>query len=407
MKTATGNVVRQFDVLAVVAIALIVQTAISLLAASTPVLASEIAKERAWNVTLIAFYPTIVCITQFFISFQVPSLLRRFGGMGLSLVCIIFSASRLLCLLVPSLGIVAVAPFAIGLAAGSMNPASAQVLGPRTSSHTAGFIMSIKQTGVPLGGTLAGVLLPILVLHSGWQYTVLQVFLASVVLVVLLLPLVSWLNGPKTSIAVASYRPLEPAKRLVAIPGMRGLLLAGMPFSAMQICLRSFFVVYLVKDVGLSLETAGLAFSAAQAGGIVGQVVWATMSDRLLNVQTVMALVGILMTVAAVLTAAFTSDWPVIGVVAVAIVYGLTATGFFPIILGEVARRAPPGEAGALTGGTQLYLVPAAFVGPLVFGAIASSLGYAVAFLSLAACTLAGSGAVAMSRPATVGDASS
>jgi predicted MFS family arabinose efflux permease len=267
--------------------------------------------------------------------------------------------------------------------------------------------MSIKQTGVPLGGTLAGVLLPILVLHSGWQYAVLQVFFASVLLVVLLLPLVSWLNGPKTSIAAASYRPLEPAKRLVAIPGMPRLLLASMPFSAMQICLRSFFVVYLVKDVGFSLETAGLAFGAAQVGGIVGQIVWATMSDRLLSVQTTMALVGILMTVAALLTAAFTSDWPVQGVVAVAIVYGMTAAGFFPVVLGEVARHAPPGEAGALTGATQLFLVPAAFLGPLVFGAIASSLGYAVAFLSLAACTLAGSAGMVTFRPATVGDASS
>ena len=50
-----------------------------------------------------------------------------------------------------------------------MNPASSQVLGPRTTAQTAGLVMSIKQTGVPLGGVMAGALVPMLALHSGWR----------------------------------------------------------------------------------------------------------------------------------------------------------------------------------------------------------------------------------------------
>jgi MFS family permease len=390
------GVLGRFDVQAAVAITLIVQAAISLLAACAPVLAPEIARERGWDVTLVAFYPALICLTQFLICFLIPTLLRQLGGMGVSLACIGVSAIGLACLLAPSLYLVALTPLAIGLAAGGMNPASSQVLGPRTSARTAGLIMSIKQTGVPLGAMLAGILVPILVLHSGWHLAVVELAMGGVALAALVLPLVEWLNGP--SGATAPFRPLEPASRLVAMPGMLNLLVAGTAYTGMQLCLRSFFTVYLVRNLGYSLGTAGLAFGVSQAAGIVGQILWATLSDRLLSAHTVMATVGAVMTVAAALTAALRPDWPTGGVVAVAALYGLSAAGFLPTVLGELARRAPPNQAGALTSGVQLFFTPAILVGPLIFGAVASVLDYPMAFLVLAACTLAGAISAAAGR---------
>ncbi len=379
----------RFDVATAVTISLVVQTAISLLAACIPVLASEIAAGRNWSVTLVAFYPSIVFAAAFLISFEVPNLLKRMGGMGLSLACVMSCALGLVCLLSPIAAGVALAPLAIGCATGCMNPASAQVLGPRTSARTAGLIMSIKQTGVPLGGALAGGLVPWLVLTSGWRFAVVEMVLASVAMVVLFLPAVQWLNG-NAKPAAARYKPLDPAKRLLKVPGMGLLLLASFAFSATQLCLRSFFTVYLVENQARTLAIAGLAFSASQLAGIVGQVGWAALSDRVLSARSVMAIIGMTMTAAALLTAVMTPAWPTVLIIVVAVLFGGSAAAFIPVVLGEIARNAPPDQVGVLTSGGQLFLMGGALAGPLAFGAIASLFGFPAAFAVIALCTFVG-----------------
>jgi MFS family permease len=165
-------------------------------------------------------------------------------------------------------------------------------------------------------------------------------------------------------------------------------------------CLRTFFTVYLVSDVGFGLAAAGLAFSASQAAGIVGQIWWAAISDRALGAHATLAVIGVVTSVAAALTAFVGPGWPAGAVVAVAVLFGLGAAGFFPVLLGEIARCAPPGQAGALTSGSQVFILPAVFAGPLLFGAVASGAGYPCAFAALAAITLAASAIVAISaRP--------
>src|SRR5215472_5915534 len=158
-----------FDVLAAVFISLLVQMTMSLFAASIPVLAPAVAAERGWSPTLIAFYPIVVYVTAFLISFHIPELLFRLGGMGLSLVSLMIGGAGLLLLLPPFAAAAVSASVAIGCGTAAMNPASSQILGPRTTTRTAGLVMSIKQTGVPLGGVMAGALVPILALHSGWR----------------------------------------------------------------------------------------------------------------------------------------------------------------------------------------------------------------------------------------------
>ncbi|WP_375412933.1 MFS transporter [uncultured Bradyrhizobium sp.] len=394
---------RRWGPAAAVAITLVVTVIISLINACVPVLAPKIAADRGWNVALITFYAPTVCVASLCINFLAPFLLRRLGGMGLGLVCVAFSAAGLLFLLSDGFWLLTGAPLAIGLATGALNPASAQILGPRTTPQNSGLIMSIKQTGVPLGGVLAGALVPLLVLYWGWQAAVVDLALASAAAGVLLLPAVGWLNADARSLPITKYRPLEPIRRLLALPGMLRLLVAALAFVSMQLSLRSFFTVYLVDQLGFDLTTAGLAFGASQAAGIVGQIGWAVMSDRLLPARAVMAIVGVLMSAGAALTAVFTSNWPVAGIVVVAVVYGVSAAGFIPVVLGEVMRRSPPGQAGALMSGANLFILSGVLVGPLIFGAVLAVASYAAAFVALAAGTLAASILVALppgpSRP--------
>ena len=379
---------------AAIAATLLVQSIISLLAASIPVLTPEIAADRGWNATFIALYPALVLTTAFLISFQIPFLLTRLGGMGLGLACIGVSAIGLLCVTSPMLGLVIISPIAIGMAAGAMNPASSQVLGSRTPPHLTGFIMSLKQTGVPIGTALAGLLLPFFVFRFQWKITAIGLAMLSAAVAVALLPITRWLDGSLRQ-APPQHRPFEPVKQLWAITGMAEFLLAGTAAGAAQYCLRSFYMVYLVKNVGLDLSTAGLIFGVSQAAGIVGQIAWASLSDQVLRPHTTIGLIGLTIAGASLLSAMTTHDWPLIGILFTAALFGVSAAGFIPVVLAEVARKAPNGQIGALTSGVNVFLFAGAAIGPLLFGGLAAYVSYSLAFVALAAFTFfAGLGAL-------------
>jgi MFS family permease len=380
---------RRWDVPLAVTLTLALQMGISTINASTPVLAPAIAADRGWNVTLIALYPIAVYGTAFFFSFHIPALLSRIGGMGLGLVSLATSAIGILFLLSTSPLFMFVAVLLLGFAVGAMNPASAQILGPRISSRNAGLIMSIKSTGIPLGVMLAGAVVPALISWSSWQSAVLDLAAVATVMSVALLPSVRWLNqrdvrGP----AAKTQRMLDPISRLASIPGMTRFLVAASIFAATRDCLRTFYVVYLVDHAGLTLLVAGLALSASQAAGVLGQILWATASDRLLSTSTTMVVVGTLIALGIALTASITTDWSLIWIVAVAALYGISAGGFFPLVLAEIARRSADGDAGQLTAAAQIFMIPITLVGPLMFGVVASAISFPAAFAVLAGCTL-------------------
>jgi MFS family permease len=103
-----------------------------------------------------------------------------------------------------------------------------------------------------------------------------------------------------------------------------------------------------------------------------------------------MAVIGTLMSAAAFCTAAMTPDWPIGATAIVAAIYGVSAAGYLPVLLGEVARRAPHGEIGALTSGAQLFPLAGCILGPLAFGGMAAILGMPAAFVLAGTTTLAG-----------------
>jgi predicted MFS family arabinose efflux permease len=373
--------VKSWELTAAVCATLLVQTAISFLIACVPVLAPVIATSRDSNVDLIAFYGPITYLVAFLVSFQVPKLLQALGGYGLGLLCVGVSAIGLLFLLPQAIVFAIAVPIAAGMATGAMNPASVEVLGPRTTPGNAALVLSIKQTGVPLGVMVAGALAPAMALYVGLQSAILYFVAASAILLVGLAPLARWLNGEAKAPLKGPYRPLGPAKELLTLPGMKEVALLGAVFCGMQVAFRSFFTVYLVRDLNMNLVTAGLAFSLSQVAGMIGQIGWALVADRFLDIRQTLGTIGFLIGGAAIITAGLVAGSASAWIMIVAIVFGATVAGFMPVLFGEVARRAPAGQAGALTAGLNLFLIGGSIAGPLIFGAIAYRFGYPVAFL--------------------------
>jgi len=92
-----------------------------------------------------------------------------------------------------------------------------------------------------------------------------------------------------------------------------------------------------------------------------------------------------------VATALLQPVMPTVLVLAVLVVFGMSAVGWNGVYLAEVARQAPPGMASIATGGTLAFTFFGVVLGPPVFGAISvyfSSYraGYTALALPLALC---------------------
>ena len=57
----------------------------------------------------------------------------------------------------------------IGSGYGVTTPSSSAILADRTPAGMRAFIYSVKQTGVPIGGALAGALIPLLIAAFDWR----------------------------------------------------------------------------------------------------------------------------------------------------------------------------------------------------------------------------------------------
>ncbi|MBI2313704.1 MAG: MFS transporter [Betaproteobacteria bacterium] len=152
-------------------------------------------------------------------------------------------------------------------------------------------------------------------------------------------------------------------------------------------------VTYLSDSLNYSLVAAGLVFSVAQSAGAGGRVLWGYLADRLLSGPVMLGCLGITIAGTGVAVAFIdpATPWPLL--VVLFGLYGAAGIGWNGVYLAEVARQAPPGNAGVATGGALWVTFLGIVVGPPLFGAIISSTdSYAVSFtatsLPAAACGL-------------------
>jgi MFS family permease len=277
----------------------------------------------------------------------------------------------------------------LGAAHGLVNPASSAILAAASPPRIRSMVFSIKQTGVPLGGAIAGILVPALLLWMSWQAAVLALAIGAAVLLVLVVRhdpaddaarRLERLRLRSFAAPVAEVWANRPILELAAVSGV---------YSAIQISFLTYLVSYLKLELGYSLVAAGVVFAVAQISGAAGRVLWGVVADHLLKPRSVLAGLGLVMIVCGGALASLNPAWPPAAVLAVCALYGATAVGWNGVFLAEVARLAPDGRVAYLTGGTQFFTFAGVLIGPPLFGAIASATGtYGAGFVVTAALPL-------------------
>ena len=308
-------------------------------------------------------------------------------------MCLILAAAGIALTATAVLPLAALGGILVGLSYGPMTPGSTHMLARVTTPASRPFVFSFKQTSVPIGGALAGLLLPTLQGALGWRIAALAVALLGVAAALTLQPLRAALDSDRRQRPISLAGSLAGPLRTVArTPALRQLGLVSMSYSAAQLCLGTYLVVYLVGEVGYGLVEAGLILAVAQGAGIAGRLAWGVVAERLVSARRLLAMLGIGMGLAAGATALATGHWPVAAIALVAAAFGATAVGWNGIYLAEVVRVTSPERSASATGGVLFFTFAGMMVGPAVFGAIVSAGGgFRVAFWVLAAlCLLPG-----------------
>ncbi len=360
---------------------LAIQVFASLAATATSVLAPEIARDFGVPAKLIGVFVGLLYAGGMAASLACGPLIERYGAIRVSQVCALFCGTGIALvagagaasLPAAPLALVAVAAVVIGVGYGPITPASSQVLARTAPAARMSLVFSIKQTGVPAGAALAGAALPALALALGWRATFVAVAILGAAVVAAAQTTRHALDTdrlPSRPLSVAGV--FAPLRIVFASRGLAELSLVGFAYAATQVCLMSFTVVYFTETLGFPLHYAGYALTVANFGGIAGRIGWGAVADHYIAPRRMLGLLGLATACCAAATLAFTPAWPWLGLLAVCAMFGATAIGWNGVHLAEVARLAPKGQAGAITGACGFVTFAGVVLGPPSFAFLAA-----------------------------------
>lgn len=381
---------------------MLVQAMTTMGVVTVPVLAPAITAALELGSSSVGPYQSIAYAGAAVLTLMSGSLVHRYGGVRINQVSVLLAACALALTVTGNVMLVAVGAVVVGMAYGLATPGASHVLARVAPARHRGLVFSVKQSAVPMGGLLAGLLLPPVAEHHGWAAAVIlaSILVASAALIIQ--PLRARMDDdrdPEHRVSLGA--PGQAVALVLATPALRAVALAAFSFAAMQLCLFAFMVTYLVDRAGLDLVRAGLVFSVMQGAGIIARVAWGWVSDRLMPARPLLALLGIGMVISTLVATRFSPDWGLPGLMAVAAALGLTAVGWNGVYLAEVARVVPLRQVGPATGGTLMFTFMGVALGPSSFGAIlALTDSYTAAFVVIDVLVAATVMALMLSRRA-------
>jgi predicted MFS family arabinose efflux permease len=373
------------------------QTTTSFLARFIPIIAPALSEEFGWGGSSIGYLTATYSFGGLAILVAGSTLLKQMGGMRTLQIGLLLGAASMALFFHPSVSIALVACFLMGLSGGTANPAGSEVLQRFSPPGKRNLIFSVKQAGVPLGGVIAGLIIPPMIALAGWR-----IALCACALLVALPTILTWRMsaGLDEAGSTGRWRPSMPGWHslhtlwvpLQSLTSNRGLMqisIVGSLFAVSQSCWFTFTVIYLIDRLGFSLGLAGVVFAVMQAGGVLGRIAWGWLSDRLRSATASLSLVAILSATTTVLLGLSKPEWPFWTIVLLAFVAGCSAASWNGVQIAEVARRSPSDLISETSAGSSVLVNLVNMLVPTAFAAFVAVSGrYDYAFGCAGLCTL-------------------
>jgi MFS family permease len=341
----------------------------------TPVIAPAIIADLRLDPTWLGVYVALAAFASLLFQLGCGSFIVRYGALRTSQAALAMLALGLLAASAGPLLLFALSAIIGGGGAAVSTPASSHLLGRYSPPRYAPLVFSIKQTAVPAGLVLAGLLGPLLTASSGWQGALQIAAAACFAFAVMLEPLRKEFDADRDP--ERSFRLSDFGTTLTSVTrdrNLRALSLACFVFNGLQTVFTSYFVIYLT-ELGYTLAAAGSVFSAAMLVAVPGRVLWGWLGSVRVAPRVVMGGLALGMAASSALTGLYGPLWPVLLVGLVAAGLSVTAMSWHGVLLAETARLAPEGSRGAATGGVLSFGQVGALLMPLVYAFLLSVTG--------------------------------
>jgi MFS family permease len=379
-----------FLLLAIIAM-LVQQTVATTAKVGLPALFPLLAEELVFDAEYVLVYTWVYAFCSLCVMTSCGGVIRRYGALRTSQIGCVMMAGGLAAaavlasplLVIPALGI---GVLLISFGSTVATPASSQILAAYAPPKWSPLVFSIKQTGVPAGVAISGlILVPIAVSH-GWRATSLGMALVCIVIAVLLQPLRAEFDRDRDPAA----RPrlvdfVINIRDVLSQFERRAMAMAAFTFVGMQAIYTNFTITYLYEDLNFGLEEAGEILGAATLLAIPARIFWGWVGSTLVQPRALLAALAMIMASSTALMGAFDPHWSHAAILAVNCAISLSVLSWHGVLLSEAARLAPAGEAGRMTGGILAFGSAGQIVYPAIFGFGYWLGGYGMAYVAIAA----------------------
>ena len=381
-------------------VATIAQTTATLITYGVGVFALFWKEEYALTNTESGLLVSVVNIGPLFCMLFVGRLLDQYNEKRLiSISSFLLGSSLLLTNIVSGFNGLLFVLLLIGMFYSVSQPGGSKVILKWFPKENRGLAMGIRQAGIPIGGALAGVLIPVLTIQYNVTYAINSIACICIIGGLLFFmfykePYVKE-EARKGHIKISFWTKL---KVVICKKALYPIYMAGICMISLQMVLVGHFMKFLVREQSITSIVAGIVFSVMFFSGMIGRVVLAAISDvfykgnrRIPLLITVCASIGLVLLL--VMSIHTITSGVLYGVSAL---LGFFSIGWFSLFIAEVAELASEESVGITVSLALTLNQIAIIIAPVLFGYIVDAKGYTYAWLCIV--VLLSISAVSLSR---------
>ena len=332
-----------------------------------PAIITELHIEASW----LGVYVGMIAAVSLMVQAGCGSIIVRYGALRVSQISLLLIGVGLILAAPGIIALLILSAVAIGASASS-TPASSHLLSRYAPGKYAPLVFSIKQTAVPVGLLVAGLIGPLLTAGYGWRQTLIFLGICCIFFPIVLEFLRKEFDSDRD---VTRQFHLSDFREIIGFvlgrSELRGLALGSFAFVGLQTTFIAYFVVYLT-EVGFTLIEAGTIFSIATTVAIPGRIFWGWLSSQYVSPRAMLGMLAILMFISVSLVSLFSPVWAYWQITLVAIAVSASVFSWHGVTLAEAARLAPASMRGAVTGGVLSFGQCGGLVLPLLYSLVLS-----------------------------------
>lgn len=256
-------------------------------------------------------------------------------------------------------------------------------------SRDRGLAMGIRQTGVPLGAALGGVVFPLLAGRYGYR----GAFVGGGLFCIATCAIATSLYRENKETRAAPQRTSALASGIGDVLRDRRMVyatLACMILVSAQTCMNSFVAVTATGD-GLSIGLAAAAFACGQLAAAGGRIFWGVLSDLVFGGDRMIPILLITLTMGlASLGIGLIAPHDAVALFVAVAFLGMSGSGWNGLYAATMAELGGASRAGTVLGVGLTAIFGTGALAPALFGTLADARGLHAAWLVLSVLGLIG-----------------